>query len=71
MDPTVERVFSRLVEAELELVVGVERARFELAFGAVNGVRNIIMVDPSYLRARLYDDRARSEGELVDLNFGF
>ena len=68
MDAAVERVFSWLCEAEFEFVIRVERTRSELALGAVDGMRNVVMVDPGHLRARFHDDRARSKGEIVDLD---
>src|SRR5580692_8022580 len=69
MHPAVKRIFSWLREAGLELIVGVEWCRFELALRTVDGVGNVVVVNPSHLRARFHGDRAWSEGEIVDLDF--
>ena len=44
-------IFSGFGETELEFIVRIERSRFEFAVGAVDGVGNIIAVDPGDLRA--------------------
>ena len=46
MHSAVVRVLSRLGESELEFIVGVEWSRLELTLGTVNGVRDVVTVDP-------------------------
>ena len=68
MDRAVIGVGAGLPEDEGELVVGVERRRFEqLRLAAIDdGVRLIIMVDPHHLGAGVDGERLRLEGEIVD-----
>jgi len=70
MHPAKELIFSRLVEAKLEVVVGVQRSRSELALGAINGVGNVIVIDPDHKGARFNRYGCRNESEVVDLDFG-
>jgi hypothetical protein len=67
--PAVEWVFSRFYEFELEFIVRVERCRFELALRTVNGMGDVVLVDPSHLRARFDRYYARTEDKIVDLDF--
>src|ERR1700756_1805070 len=60
---------SRLRKLELELFVGIERCRFELALRTVHRVRDIVLVDPDYLRAPLDRNDCRTEGEIINLDF--
>lgn len=62
-------VFSRLGEAELELLVRIQRCRFELALRTVDRVRDVVVVDPRHLRSSLDLDGSRREGKIVDLHF--
>src|SRR5438270_14052740 len=62
-------ILSRLRKLELELFVGIERCRFELALRTVHRVRDIVLVDPDYLLARLDRNDCRIEGKIVNLDF--
>src|SRR5579863_10058795 len=63
------RILSRLVEAELECLVRIERYRFELALRAVDCMRNVVAIDPCHLRTRSNCNRARSKCKIIDLHF--
>ena len=69
MHAAVVGVFSRLREAELELLVRVQRRRFELALRTVDRVWDVILVDPRHLRSAFDRDGSRCEGKIVDLHF--
>src|ERR1700721_3450975 len=69
MHPAEKRIFSRLSETELELILCVHRCRFELAFRTVNSVRNVVVVDPGNLSAGLHRNHSRRECKIVNLNF--
>jgi hypothetical protein len=59
MHPAIERILSRLREAALELIIGVECCRFELVLGAVNGVGYVVVVSPANLRTCFQRNQAR------------
>ena len=67
--PAEERIFSRRVEAELELVLRVECIRFEFAICAIDGMWDIVFVDPGHLRAGFYCYDCGIEDKVIDLNF--
>ena len=69
MHAAVVWVFSRLCEAKLELLVRVQRRRFEFALRTVDRVRDVIVVDPGHLRSTFDRDGSRCEGKIVDLHF--
>lgn len=56
MHATEIRVLSGSGEAELEFLVGVERGRLELVLRTVDGVRDVVAVDPGQVRAGFYRD---------------
>src|ERR1700720_3554666 len=71
MHPAEKRVFSRLSETELDIILCVHRCRFELAFRTVNSVRNVVVVDPGNLSAGLHRNPSRRECKIVNLNFSW
>ena len=71
MHPAVKGVFSRLREAELELIIGVESCRLELALRTVNRVWNVVVVNPSHLRARFHRNNSGGERKIVDFDFRY
>ena len=71
MHAAVVGVFSGLGEAELELLVRVERRRFELTLRTINRVRDVIVVDPGHLRSAFDRDGSRRKGKIVDLHFSY
>jgi hypothetical protein len=56
MHPAVKRVFPRLSKTELELIVRVHCGRLELSLRTVNGVGDVVVVDPGHLRTGLHRD---------------
>ena len=60
-----------LIEPKRELVVGVERLRFEYVSRAHDRMRNIVVVYPYYSRSRSYHDVMRHETEIIDLDDDF
>jgi hypothetical protein len=69
MHPAVKQVFPRLSEAELTLIVRVHCGRLELPLCTVNGVGDVVVVDPGHLRTGLHRDHPRRERKIVNHNF--
>ena len=69
MHAAVVGVFSRLREAELELLVRVKRRRFEFALRTVDRVRDVIVVDPRHMGSTFDRDGSWRKGKIVDLHF--
>lgn len=66
MNPTIEGIFSSFRELKLELVIGVERCRLEFPLGAVDGVGNVIVVDPCNGRPDFNGEGRRTVHKVID-----
>ena len=66
MNPTIKGIFPSLGEVKFELVVRVQRCGIEFPLRALDGVGNVIMVDPCDSRPHFDGERYRTVHKVID-----